>query len=290
MAGADRVTRNSTSADLALYRSAGNQTTNGLDSRYGAGQVNILNSYHIIAAGEQNSAEDGDPVRARRALVSITTPTSAAPAGTNSTANYALPVSATPRLLTASLVWNLHLTTSVSMNRLVFTPSQRDLALSVINVANGATVFTSQSTVDNTENAWLVVPANAQYALRVTRASGSTFNYDYGIAWQLMNDTDGDGAYDAQDNCIDVPNGPIVPDAGGNSQRDTDGDGYGNICDADLNNSDLVTTADYTILRNSLNTSDADADLNGTGMVTTADYTILRSYLSQPPGPSAFAP
>ena len=32
--------------------------TNGLNSIYGAGQLNIYNSYHIIAAGEQNSLED----------------------------------------------------------------------------------------------------------------------------------------------------------------------------------------------------------------------------------------
>jgi len=62
MAGADRVTRNSTTADLGRYRDTeANQTANGLDRRYGAGQLNIQNSYHIITAGEQNSAEDGGP-------------------------------------------------------------------------------------------------------------------------------------------------------------------------------------------------------------------------------------
>ena len=33
-------------------------TDNGLNSSYGAGQLNIYNSYHIIAAGEQNSLQD----------------------------------------------------------------------------------------------------------------------------------------------------------------------------------------------------------------------------------------
>lgn len=67
------------------------------------------------------------------------------------------------------------------------------------------------------------------------------------------------------------PNGPLLPDAGGNSQRDTDGDGYGNRCDGDLNNSGLVTTADFAILRSVLNQSAsasptaAAADLNGSG-------------------------
>lgn len=39
-------------------------------------------------------------------------------------------------------------------------------------------------------------------------------------------DTDGDGVTDSSDNCTLTPN-PL--------QRDTDADGYGNICDADLN-------------------------------------------------------
>jgi hypothetical protein len=104
-----------------------------------------------------------------------------------------------------------------------------------------------------------------------------------------MTDTDADGASDAQDNCTNVDNGPLAS-VGGNSQLDADGDGYGNICDADLNNTGLVTSADYTILRNLLNTADPEADLNGSGLVTSADYTILRNALNQPPGPSAFAP
>lgn len=60
MAGADRETSNrGTTADIIDYRSAGHETANGLDDRYGAGQVNILNSYHILAGGEQPSLQQG---------------------------------------------------------------------------------------------------------------------------------------------------------------------------------------------------------------------------------------
>ncbi|MDH5275422.1 MAG: hypothetical protein OEW88_03280, partial [Gammaproteobacteria bacterium] len=58
MAGADRVTHNTAPdpTNLALYRGTGpNQTANGLDKRYGAGQLNVRNSYWIIAGAEQNS-------------------------------------------------------------------------------------------------------------------------------------------------------------------------------------------------------------------------------------------
>jgi len=103
-------------------------------------------------------------------------------------------------------------------------------------------------------------------------------------------DSDNDGVEDVLDNCIDIPNGPLVPDAGGNSQRDTDSDGYGNICDPDLNNDGLVSVSDFLILRSRLNTQDQDADLNGNGLVTISDFLILRQYLNKPPGPSGIAP
>jgi uncharacterized repeat protein (TIGR03806 family) len=95
------------------------------------------------------------------------------------------------------------------------------------------------------------------------------------------NDADNDQADDARDNCTNV---------GNTSQLDADGDDYGNICDADLNNSGLVTSSDYTIFRSRLNTTDPVADLNGSGMVTAADYGIFRSRLNAPPGPSGLVP
>jgi hypothetical protein len=45
-------------------------------------------------------------------------------------------------------------------------------------------------------------------------------------------DTDGDGILDAQDNCPNAPNGPLISDTeGGADQQDDDGDGIGNACD-----------------------------------------------------------
>jgi hypothetical protein len=100
-------------------------------------------------------------------------------------------------------------------------------------------------------------------------------------------DTYGDGVTDDLDNCTLVPNP---------SQLDADGDGYGNACDADLNNSGTVTAADFAIMRSVLGQSAsasptaAAADLNGSGTVTAADFAILRSYLGKPPGPSGLHP
>ena len=61
-------------------------------------------------------------------------------------------------------------------------------------------------------------------------------------------DTDADGIIDTQDNCTLVANP---------TQLDANGDGYGNICDADLNNSGLTTSTDFNLLRSVLNASAA---------------------------------
>ena len=125
---------------------------------------------------------------------------------------------------------------------------------------------------------WAITPLDV-----TERAIWHTYIADISFA----PDTDGDGFADPADNCTLVANP---------TQLDADSDGYGNICDADLNNSGLVTTADFGILRSVLNQSAgssanaANADLNGSGTVTTADFAILRARLNTAPGPSGLHP
>jgi hypothetical protein len=107
------------------------------------------------------------------------------------------------------------------------------------------------------------------------------------LAVAVLPDADHDGVIDGQDNCSNDANA---------SQLDADGDGYGNLCDADLNNSGFVTTADFAIMRSVLGQSPAAsptaaaADLNGSGWVTSTDFGILRSRLNAAPGPSGLMP
>ncbi|MFK8014641.1 MAG: di-heme oxidoredictase family protein [Gammaproteobacteria bacterium] len=90
-------------------------------------------------------------------------------------------------------------------------------------------------------------------------------------------DTDGDAVDDAIDNCRAIANA---------DQRDTDGDGFGNLCDADLNNDCIVNVVDLGLLRNVFFGTDANADLNGDGNVNVVDLGLLRSLFFAPPGPS----
>ncbi|MEO1574058.1 MAG: thrombospondin type 3 repeat-containing protein [Pseudomonadota bacterium] len=93
----------------------------------------------------------------------------------------------------------------------------------------------------------------------------------------LSPDSDGDGVADSSDNCTLVAN----PD-----QRDTNGDGFGNACDADLNNDGVVNVLDLGELRLVFFGDDADADFNGDGAVNVIDLGILRAGFFLPPGPS----
>lgn len=291
MAGADRVTHDSTSTDLLNYRGASvDRTLNGLDRRYGGGQLNVGNSYWILAGGEQGSVEDGNTSGTVTSRGFDYDPNFGGGSGSNSVATYPLPIDAQPRLLTAALVWNLDINGGTANN---FNPAAtlRDLNLEVVNLAEAGSpvVVASQSTVENTENIWMVVPAGAQYALRVTRVG--SFRWDYGLAWQWLTDADADGAHDGQDNCVDAANGPLLPDAGGNSQLDTDGDGYGNICDGDLDNSGSVNFADLAAFKAMFGTVNANGDLNGSGgIVNFADLARFKALFGKPPGPSGIVP
>lgn len=115
-----------------------------------------------------------------------------------------------------------------------------------------------------------------------------------GSACTAPPDSDGDGVPDGVDNCTNVMNG---------SQLDTDGDGHGNSCDADLNNDCIVNPIDLGIFRaaffGSAGNPDAvppvpptanwnpDSDLNGDGVTNPIDLGAFRSQFFGVPGPSA---
>ena len=104
-------------------------------------------------------------------------------------------------------------------------------------------------------------------------------------------DTDADGVPDALDNCLLVANGPADTDAGGHSQLDTDGDGYGNSCDPDFNNDGVISPFDFSLLKSRFGqTGFPHQDLNGNGVVDPFDFSLLKSAFGGSPGPSGIAP
>jgi hypothetical protein len=115
------------------------------------------------------------------------------------------------------------------------------------------------------------------YAWNV-RAVDSAYNYSAGAGGTFtIADTDGDGIADGADNCTAVSNV---------DQRDTDGDGFGNLCDADLDNDCAINFADLGIMKSVFLSNDPDADLNGDGFVNFIDLGRLKQVFFTAPGPS----
>lgn len=101
------------------------------------------------------------------------------------------------------------------------------------------------------------------------------------VSVTVVADRDGDGVLDATDNCTRVANA---------NQRDTNGDGFGNRCDADLDNNGFVNFADLAAFRNRFTSHDADADFDGNGIVNFADLAIFVVGFGKPPGPAGALP
>lgn len=179
MAGADRVTDNSsTSANISDYRGSGHTTANGLDDRFGAGQLNILHSYQIIAGGEQDSLEDGGS----GLIGSYGFDYDAAFGGSqnsNAVATYTFDA-AEDLNFTASLVWNLGVSNNSSL-----TTTLHNLDLELIDVTTQSTAAFSASTLDNTGNLWLNLTMDHSYEFRVKSAEASNFSWDYALAWYM---------------------------------------------------------------------------------------------------------
>jgi hypothetical protein len=109
--------------------------------------------------------------------------------------------------------------------------------------------------------------------------------YDTGYGACLIADGTGDfdldGIVDDSDNCLFVAN-PV--------QTDTDHDGYGNICDADINNDGGVGFDDVAEIFAAMSSgSYSAADLNGDGGVGLDDASMALGMNGTLPGPSGYS-
>jgi hypothetical protein len=96
-------------------------------------------------------------------------------------------------------------------------------------------------------------------------------------------DVDGDGVCDTADNCVTIANP---------NQRDSNGNGFGDACDADYDNDGVVGLSDFNLFRAQFGKTSSDPsfdpqfDANGDGVIGLADFNLLRSQFGKNPGPS----
>ncbi|NNF67670.1 MAG: hypothetical protein HKM98_09190 [Gammaproteobacteria bacterium] len=109
-----------------------------------------------------------------------------------------------------------------------------------------------------------------------------TIGYDdiEAVGETVFADSDEDSVTDNVDNCTLVSN----PD-----QEDADGDGHGNLCDADVDQScGPVNFADLQLLADGFFTENPILDLDSSGgPINFADLQIMAELFFQAPGPSA---
>ena len=101
-------------------------------------------------------------------------------------------------------------------------------------------------------------------------------------------DFDTDMIPDVFDNCSTVANG-AAPGGTCSNQIDTDADGFGDACDTDFDNDNVVAGSDFGILIAAFGTADALTDVDCDGVVAGSDFGALLAAFGSTPGPGATA-
>ena len=165
-----------------------NANSSPLDARYGAGVLNVFNSYEQLDGGEQTfCATNLISLGAAHPPVGVTN-TIFANSGwdaeiifssaTNSAVNHYF-FNATNGLVTATLVWN----------RQFGATNINDLNLFLFNVATSNLVACSTSRVDNVEHIFAPHLAAGRYDLQVVKNGGTNVVSDaeiYALAWAFV--------------------------------------------------------------------------------------------------------
>ena len=69
------------------------------------------------------------------------------------------------------------------------------------------------------------------------------------------------------------------------SQRDSDNDGHGNMCDADFNNDGVVNFGDYNILQLEFFSQEAvNTDMSGDGVCNFAELALFQKHFGKEVG------
>jgi hypothetical protein len=146
------------------------------DENYGAGELNVLNAYHILAAGRQTAS--GSALRALRGWDRGTSST-----GTPQRYFFTVPFGQWGGTMAASITWHRALSPDFA------TATLANLNLRLLNAAGfvvGSTVTESVSAIDNVEHLFLRNLPPGDYALEV---SADMAGVTYGIAWEVQSGT-----------------------------------------------------------------------------------------------------
>jgi hypothetical protein len=114
------------------------------------------------------------------------------------------------------------------------------------------------------------------------------FGYALSASAGAVVDTDGDLVPDQFDNCRTFANGPNQA----SNQVDTNLDGFGNACDADLDNNNSVGGSDFALFVGFFGQSTAAAkaaDFDGDNVIGGSDFARFVALFGQAPGPSGLA-
>ncbi len=158
-------------------------STNPLDGRFGAGELNILNSY-LVQLGGQNAGSSTQPA----APVSIDgwdygISTDETPLYYN----FEVPVGSTATELSIILAWNAEVTDSVPGGNFTGVVSLDDLNLRLYDSSTaflGTEIDSSVSTVDNVEHIYQTNLSPGTYTLELTNLTSSG-SRDFGLAWRM---------------------------------------------------------------------------------------------------------
>ena len=170
-----------------------NQFPSPLDPRYGAGVLNILNSYQQLAGGkhgfnDSTSVSINNPHPPTGAIGTVNGlsgwdfNTNTSSAGANGVNHYYFnvtnAVSGAPFTATATLVWNRQRNQTGINN----------LDLFLYDAMSGNLVACSTSLVDNVEHLWLPRLAQGRYDLQVVKCGGSTVSAaePYALAFEFF--------------------------------------------------------------------------------------------------------
>ena len=182
-------------------------TTQPLDVVFGAGELNILNSYNIQQAGEFNGGST-TPVL----LSGFSGWDYENSLEVNGQRLYEFEVTAGSELenLSVVLAWNMNIVDTSSTGFFApfqFSPVEElaNLSLELLD-SSGTVVDSSVSDVDNVEHVFQQTLAAGIYQLRVSNDNGSAS--DYGLAWRgdlVANLLLGDANLDGVVNFLDIP-------------------------------------------------------------------------------------